>query len=204
MVETLRQQKWELSTSEYAKKWTEKSPNSKLEQINNILSNPKLKDIKEIWTLKTKIAKREYRDVQKMLWISYNRCDWKLWKESLDYLNNYVNKLIQEKNTTDWTNSVLWRLRNNVSWWRDGITWNNWNWKISWHYENLTDTINIQHNEAQYLAIQRSIPSSRISMTSSRPQDCSPLLWKVTILTRQVLQHLLMHSQIQVTRTCHS
>ena len=62
MVETLRQQKWELSTSEYAKKWTEKSPNSKLEQINNILSNPKLKDIKEIWTLKTKIAKREYRD----------------------------------------------------------------------------------------------------------------------------------------------
>ena len=160
MVETLRQQKWELITSEYAKKWTEKSPNSKLKQINEVLSKPELKDIKEIWTLKTKISKREYRDLQKILWMSYNRCDWKLWKESLDYLNNYINKLTQEKNTTNWTNSVLWRLRNNVSWWRNGVTWNNWNWKINWNYENITDTINIQHNEAQYLATHETMSLS--------------------------------------------
>ena len=204
MVETLRQQKWELSTSEYAKKWTEKSPNSKLEQINNILSNPKLKDIKEIWTLKTKIAKREYRDLQKMLWISYNRCDWKLWKESLDYLNNYVNKLIQEKNTTNWTNSVLWRLRNNVSWWIDGVTWNNWNWKKSWKYENLTDTINIQHNEAQYLATHETMSLSEYNKLFSWKErlqqwqlgDCYLVSW-IHELARAQHFDTLMRTSIQ-------
>jgi hypothetical protein len=160
MVEKLKINQDILVTWEYAKKWTETSPLSKLNQINGVLSNPKLKNIKEISILKTKISKREYREFQKMVWVPFNRCDGKLWKESIEYFVNYINKLIEEWNATHWTNSFLWKLKYNVTWlidnvvWRwDDITWNN-------NSNNQTDTLHIQHNEAQYLASHETMSQS--------------------------------------------
>lgn len=160
MVEKLRSNQDVLTTSEYAKKWTEKSPYSKLNQINSILSDSKLKDIKEISALKTKISKGEYRDFQKSVWVPYNRCDGKLWKESLDCFINYTNKLIEEWNATHRTNSILWRLRDNVSWFIDDVTWR-WD-DLTWNNNsnNQTDTLNIQRNEAQYLASHETMSQS--------------------------------------------
>jgi len=124
-----------LITSEYAINWTEKSPNSKLKMINSILNNQKLSKIIEVRKLKDKIVNRKFRDFQKLVWVPFNRCDWKLWAESLSYFKNFIDRITKQNRTFTQTNSYLSSLH----------------WNI-WQIENLSDTLQIQHNEAQYLA----------------------------------------------------
>ena len=124
-----------LITSEYAINWTEKSPNSKLKMISSILNNQKLSKIIEVRKLKDKIVNRKFRDFQKLVWVPFNRCDWKLWAESLSYFKNFIDRITKQNRTFTQTNSYLSSLH----------------WNI-WQIENLSDTLQIQHNEAQYLA----------------------------------------------------
>ena len=67
MVETLRTNQDSMVTSESAKNWTEKSPNSKLKNINFVLDDAKIQKIKEVKNLKDKIKRREYRSLQKIV-----------------------------------------------------------------------------------------------------------------------------------------
>jgi hypothetical protein len=67
MVETLRNGRDSMITSEYAKNWTEKSQNSKLKTINSILNESKIQEINEVKNLKNIIKNREYRSLQKMI-----------------------------------------------------------------------------------------------------------------------------------------
>ena len=64
-TEVLKKSTEQLITSEYAKNWTEKSPNSKLNTINSILNYKRIQKIKKIKELKAKIKNREYRSLQK-------------------------------------------------------------------------------------------------------------------------------------------
>lgn len=135
MVEILRSNQDALVTSEYAKKWTETSPNSKLNVINWILWDSKISRITEVKILKNLILSHNYRKFQKSVWVPNNRCDWKLWNESLSYFKNYINKIKQQNNNTLQVNSNLLSLGQDI-----------------WIIQNQADTLNIQHNEAQYLA----------------------------------------------------
>lgn len=114
MVETLRNNRDSMITSEVAKNWTEKSPNSKLKTINSILNDSKILNINEIKNLKNKIKNCEYRSLQKIVWVPYNKCDWKLWNESLNYFKNYINKIYQQYKISVDTQNSLWSLRNEV------------------------------------------------------------------------------------------
>lgn len=136
MVETYRNNTDSMSTSEYAKNWTETSPNSKLRDINNLLGNSKLQNINEVKNLKDKIKKREYRNFQKMVWVPHNRCDWKLWKESLDYLKNYINRLSEKHNISLETIDALSSIKEEM-------------W---WSIVNYVDTLRIQRAEDAYLS----------------------------------------------------
>jgi hypothetical protein len=55
-----------LTTSEYQKEWTEKSPKSKLNNIKRIFNNRKLDNIPEAKAMKDKLLNREYREVQRL------------------------------------------------------------------------------------------------------------------------------------------
>ena len=65
MVETLKTNTDLLETSNTAKEWTEKSPSSKLKDIQNLLNNPKNEKEQELFNL---IEKREYKKFQKEIW----------------------------------------------------------------------------------------------------------------------------------------
>ncbi len=168
MIEVYRNNENSMSTPEFARNWTEKSPNSKLGEIKNIINKfltentPKKKDktlkdrikdkvrdnfgkllnisntnsqnIKEIQTLKDKINRWEYRKFQIQIWLPYNKCDWKLWRESLSYLNNYLDKYIQQNNLIKETRLDLSNLKESV-----------------WIIENSVDTVRIQKAEDRYL-----------------------------------------------------
>lgn len=187
MIETLRQQKWELITSEYAKKWTETSSNSKLWNIKRILNEQWIQRIKEIKNLKEKIRNREYRDFQKIIKIPYNKCDWKLWWESLNYLNNYISKLKQQNNIISQTNNNLSNLQQSI-----------------WQIENITDTLNIQHNEAQYLASHETMSQNEYNRLFSGKEklqqwqlgDCYLVSW-IHELARAQHFDTLMRTSIQ-------
>lgn len=139
MVEIQKEHQDPMITSEYSKNWTEKSPNSKLNSINSTLNDSKLSKINEIKNLKTQITNRNYREFQKLVWVPYNRCDWKIWPESLSYFNNYIDKLKSQNNVGGNVQAILWNLRRQV----DPL-------KV-WQIENVVDTLNIQHAEANYL-----------------------------------------------------
>ena len=139
-TEVLRKNNDTLITSEYSKDWTEKSPNSKLNTINSILNDKRIQNINKIKELKVKIKNREYRSLQKTVWVPFNRCDWKLWPESLSYLKNYIDKLTKENHISIQTNSYLHNLQ--------------------WNLENFTDTLHIQNNEAQFLASHETMSQS--------------------------------------------
>ena len=141
-IETPMNQQESLITSEYAKKRTEKSPNSKLNVITRAFKDSKLSKIIEVNKLKILIMNRSYREFQRLVWVPYKRCDWKLWNESLSYFKNHIDKLTKQNNTVTQTGSYLSNLHWNISMINNGI----------WQIQNVTDTINIQHNEAQYLA----------------------------------------------------
>ena len=187
MVESLRRNTDSLVTSEYAKNWTESSPKSKLWNISVKLSNPKIQRLNEIKELKNKIKNREYRSFQKMVWVPYGRCDWKLWWESLNYFNNYLNKLKQQHNMVSQTSGSLISLQHGL-----------------WHIENLTDTINIQNHEAQYLSSHETMSQSEYNALFSGKErlqqwqlgDCYLVSW-INELARAQHFDTLMRTSIQ-------
>jgi hypothetical protein len=75
MIETKRGYETELSTSEYSKEWTEKSPKSKLNNIKRIFNNSRLNNIKEAKAMKDKLENREYREVQRLAGMKLKDCD---------------------------------------------------------------------------------------------------------------------------------
>ena len=187
-TEVLRKSNDTLITSEYSKDWTEKSPNSKLNAINSILNDKRIQNIKKIKELKVKIKNREYRSLQKTVWVPFNRCDWKLWPESLSYLKNYINKLAKENHISMQTNSNLSNLQ--------------------WNIQNVTDTINIQHNEAQYLASHETmsqIEYNRLFSWKERLQqwqlgDCYLVSWIHELANAQHFDTLMRTSIQRVQR----
>jgi hypothetical protein len=75
MIEIDRRYETELKTSEYSKEWTEKSPKSKLNNIKRIFNNSRLDSIKEAKAMKDKLAKCEYREVQRLAGMKLKDCD---------------------------------------------------------------------------------------------------------------------------------
>ncbi len=187
MVETIKRA-WDLMpTSEYTKIWTEKSTDSKLWSIKSIMNNTKLSYIKEVMVLKDKIKNREYREFQRIIWISYNRCDWKLWNESLTYFKNYINKVCQLHNIVLNTQDSLWSLKVNI-----------------WQIENVVDTTRIQRNEANYLATHETMSQSEYNRLFSGKErlqqwqlgDCYLVSW-INELARAQHFDTLMRTSIQ-------
>jgi hypothetical protein len=66
MIEIDKRYETSLTTSEYQKEWTEKSPKSKLNDIKRIFNNSKLNNIPEAKAIKNKLLNREYREVQRL------------------------------------------------------------------------------------------------------------------------------------------
>jgi hypothetical protein len=66
MIEIDRWRSPELKTSEYAKEWTEKSPNSKLNIVKRIFNNRRLDNIPEAKKMKDKLQNRDYRELQRL------------------------------------------------------------------------------------------------------------------------------------------
>lgn len=141
MVETYRNNADFMPTPESARNWTETSSNSKLIEINAVLNNSKLENIDEVKNLKDKIKNREYREFQRELWISYNKCDWKLWVDSLIYFNIYINKLYKKYSVILDTQSSLSALRLDLS-------------------SNAIDTTRIQRAEERYLSTHETMDES--------------------------------------------
>ena len=135
MIEIDRRYETELKTSEYSKEWTEKSPKSKLNNIKRIFNNSRLDSIKEAKAMKDKLARREYRELQRLAGMKLKDCDWKLGPNSLAHIGNYINKLKATHRITSSTGAQIWHLGHNI-----------------WEIQNVTDTLQIQHAEQQYLA----------------------------------------------------
>ena len=127
MVEQIEYNKEEskLITSEREKTWNETSPTSKLVQIKSKLDEPKRTKIsmmgdlfyteivpyEEIEEIKNLINNSEYREFQKAIWMNIKDCDWKLWEITLDYLEIYIEKIINIYNAIQETQkeiSSLW------------------------------------------------------------------------------------------------
>lgn len=91
----------ELVTSESAKNWTETSWESKLTEINTVLDeNEELNKIQE---LKSLIANREYKKFQREICMDINKCNWKLWQETLDFLSIFIET--EKEKAKNWLNN---------------------------------------------------------------------------------------------------
>lgn len=192
MVEKLKVSNETLSTPEYAKEWTEKSPNSKLNVIKRIFNNHKLDNIPEVKKIKDKLLNRDYREVQRLTWIKLRECDWKLWKNSLAYIGNYINKLKASQRITSNTGGELWHL----------------SWDIIGIIQNQVDTTQIQQNEAQYLATHESMSQSEYNRLFSWKErlkqwqlwDCYLVSWIHELSNAQHFDTLMRTSIQRVKR----
>ena len=91
-----------ISTSQEAKNWNERSKNSKLNEIlqkldKEIRWQTKINKSKKAQKLHTMLVLWKYKDFQKEIWMT--NCDWKLWGETFDNLKNYLENLNQTENT---------------------------------------------------------------------------------------------------------
>lgn len=99
-----------ISTSQEAKNWTEKSKDSKLNGIFHKLndeekkrpSNDKLKEIQKLQNL---LIRWEYNQFQKKIWLT--NCDWRLWGETLDKLEKFLT-LSNHQEYIPITNNSKW------------------------------------------------------------------------------------------------
>ena len=143
-----------LTTSEAARRWTETSPKSKLNEVNSKLSSAKSNEAKE---LKDLINKREYKDFQKKIWIkSFYDLDWKIWPRTLATFSNYLNKI-------EWTNETIHHTDEELHNLRDDIHNNNGNEPVFQdyvhrpEYQQLTDSARIHKNAREYLSKYESL-----------------------------------------------
>jgi len=191
MIEIDRWRSPELKTSEYAKEWTEKSPNSKLNIVKRIFNNRRLDNIPEAKKMKDKLQNRDYRELQRLAWMKLKDCDWKLWKNSLAHIGNYINKLKSLHRITSSTDWELWHL----------------SWDMIWQIQNQTDTLQIQHNEQMYLqhhetmsdAEYRQLFAWRERLQQGQLWDCYLVSW-INELARAQHFDTLMRTSIQRMR----
>lgn len=145
-----------LTTSEAAKRRTETSPKSKLNEVNSRLNSAKSNEAKQ---LKDLINKREYKDFQKKIWITwYYDLDWKIWPRTLEAFNTYMEKVERTNETVHQTNQNLQNLQNDV------INNNNNNnqqvfqdYVHSPEYQQLSDSAKIHKNAREYLSKHESL-----------------------------------------------
>ena len=157
-----------LTTSEAAKRRTENSPKSKLNEVNSRLSSARSNEAKQ---LKELINKREYKDFQKKIWITwYYDLDWKIWPRTLATFNAYIEKVEWTGETIHETDEQLQNLKGNV---QDHTNHNqnntNQNNNRNEHeqvfqdyvhrpeYQQLTDSARIHKNAREYLSQHESI-----------------------------------------------
>ena len=102
-----------ISTSQEAKKWNERSNDSKLNEILHRLDKEirwqsESNKSKKAQKLHTMVILWKYEDFQKEIWMT--NCDWKLWGETFDNLKNYLENVNQlesnEKNTNHELNKL--------------------------------------------------------------------------------------------------
>ena len=126
------------------------------------------------------------------MWVPYNRCDWKLWNESLDYFNNYVNKICQKHNVSLSTQNSLWSLKADV-----------------WRIENAVDTSRIQRNEAKYLATHETMNQNEYNKLFSGKEklqqwqigDCYLVSWIHELVRAQHFDTLMRTSFQRMRRS---
>lgn len=154
-----------LITSEAAKKWTENSSKSKLNEVNSKLNSAKSNEAKE---LKDLINKREYKDFQKKIWMkSYYDLDWKIWPKTYSTFLNYLEKIERTNETVHETDEDLNNLRDNIQ----DNTHNTPTQDTDYseleqvfqdyvhrpEYQQLTDSAKIHKNAREYLSEHESI-----------------------------------------------
>ena len=95
-----------LKTAESAKEWTRHDSNSCLpiiqsRYINLISKHSSIGQFPEVKELKDLIRNGEYREFQRRIGCPVNKCDGRLWAESLKYFDVYVENFLK-KNFDEW------------------------------------------------------------------------------------------------------
>lgn len=99
-------------TPQVARIWTETSPKSRLNDINNRLNSLSWEKVDN---LKDLIKKREYVKFQKEIWLKEKKyLDWKLWGISFDMLENYLKKLDRVRENESSTSHNLSSFRDHI------------------------------------------------------------------------------------------
>ena len=152
-----------LTTSEAAKKWTEGSPKSTLNEVNSRLSSAKSKEAKE---LKNFVNNREYKDFQKKIWMKWYDLDWKIWPRTLAAFNNYLEKVEQTNSTIHKTDNELHNLKDDVQDKKQDTPQEDTYRELEQvfqdyvhrpEYQQLTDSARIHKNAREYLSQHESI-----------------------------------------------
>ena len=191
-----------LTTSEAARRWTETSPKSKLNEVNSKLSSAKSNEAKE---LKDLINKREYKDFQKKIWIkSFYDLDWKIWPRTLASFNTYMEKLERNNETVHQTNQDLQNLQNDVR--------NNNNQQVLQDYvhrpefQQLSDSAKIHKNAREYLSKHESLSEAQYNQLFSWKEqlsqwqigNCYMVSWLIELANTQYFDTLMRTSITRV------
>jgi len=99
-----------VSVSQEAKNWTERSKESKLNEILHKLNDEEKKKpnndkLKKIQKLQNILIKWEYSQFQKEIWMT--NCNWKLWGKTLEMFENFLKKLDQVETSQQDTQQQL-------------------------------------------------------------------------------------------------
>ena len=174
-----------LITSETAKNWTEKSPKSRLKQINAKLDSAKSKEAKD---LKDLISKREYKDFQKKIWIkTYYDLDWKLWPRTFEFFNNYLKKFEKDNTTVHETKDELDDLKNRVH---------------DTERQQLSESAKIHKNAREYLSKHETLSAPEYNVIFSGKENlaqwqvwnCYMVSWLIELANTQYFDTLMRTS----------
>lgn len=173
-----------LQTSETAKNWTERSPKSRLRQINTKLNSAPWNEAKELRNL---INRREYRQFQKKLWMSFTLCDGKLWPQTLEYFDNYIQKLTTTSTVITQTSGSLTNLWTYISSWNNPSNSPSNNPGNSSLWENIdmgqitnaSDQMKINHAEREYLSKYESLSEAEYNRIFSWKEELAQ--WQLGI-----------------------
>mgnify|MGYP003293605929 CR=1 FL=1 len=123
-----------LNTSKISKEWTESSPNSKLSTIKERLDSVRNKSA-DVIQLNNLLNSGDYRELQRIVWCPNSECDGKLWKNSLRYFWQYLDRILKQNSIISHTSNQLDEFKRDIR-----------------EVANQIDTTHIQNNAEQYLA----------------------------------------------------
>ena len=148
----------EFITSEADRNWTEQSSESKLIQINTILDENE--GIEKIQELKPLIEDREYRQFQHKVCMNYNKCNWRLWQETLDFFTIFINKEKERDKLWYETQANLEELMSRVG-----------------DYDNMVDSLKITHAENKHLSRFQTLSEAEYNNIFSWKEEISQ--WQI-------------------------